>query len=345
MNRGAALAVLGLLLGPGCRERHDAGGAHGGDHGEPAAAVAPARIQQAGGSFVAVIQRAAPGVVAIRAAQPVKAGPASVFPGAEPDAFLGTGFVIEAGGTFVLTNDHIAAAGELSVVFADGQEAPVRVLGRDPRLDLALLKIDLPRLPALPLGDSDALQLGEPVVVLGNPGGSAVSAAHGHVSSLGGDGSGFRAHLQVDAAIHRANSGGPVLDATGQVIGIAVATETSPLGFAIPISRVREVVTALRDHGQVARAWLGVLVKPVPADPGGAEVRGALVTDVIAGSPAAKAGLRVGDVITSWGGKSVDHRTLAPLVATAPIGKPSALTVLRAGAEVPLTVVGEKMPE
>ena len=166
-------------------------------------------------SFVDVVRDARAAVVAIKSATPVKSGPASMFPGAPPtasDPSLGTGFLIAAGGSFVVTNDHIVAdAADVRVVTVDGTELPARVVGRDPRLDLALLAVDAPRLPALRLGDSDEVAVGEWVVVLGNPFGDEVTAAAGIVSATGreaaaslvpGPAMGFRTFLQIDARVH-----------------------------------------------------------------------------------------------------------------------------------------------
>jgi len=177
----------------------------------------------------------------------------------------------------VLTNDHIAAAApELRVVLPDRSEVPARLVGRDTRLDLALLSVDAPHLAPLALGNSDELQVGEWLVVLGDPFGDEVSAAVGVVSATGRDAGsrvaggapGLRTFLQTDARIHRGNSGGPVLDTAGQVVGVAVATGDRPgeLSFAIPIDRFKEVVDAMRDAGQVARSWLGARVQPVDAE-------------------------------------------------------------------------------
>jgi serine protease Do len=373
--------LLALCLIAACRERELPLDAQVG----PGPAVAPtARVlyPNAPSSFVDLVASARHAVVGIRAATPVKSGPAAMFPGA-PDATadvaLGTGFLIEARGVYVLTNDRIAAgAAELRVVFEDGTETPARVLGRDPRLDLALLAIDArssaprdpagsppldhgpaARLHALRFGDSDALQVGEWIVVLGNPFGGEVTAAAGIISATGRDGAslvggpamGHRAFLQTDARIHRGNTGGPVLDTAGLVVGVAVAAGDRPteLSFAIPINRVKEIVDALRDHGQVARGWLGVLVKPVTRELaqslGLPQVAGALVTEVKPGSPAARAALRAGDVILRWGNRPVDHRALPWLVAGAPVGKPTELVVWRNRAEIRIAVITEKMPE
>ena len=333
----------------------------------PAAPVAqPGRLlyPNAPASFVDMVASARHGVVGIRATSPVKSGPAAMFPGAPeatPSVAIGTGFLIESRGVYVLTNDHIAAgASELRVVLPDGPEVPVKVIGRDPNLDLALLSIDVPRLHPLPLGDSDQLRVGEWVVVLGNPFGDAVTAAAGIISSTGHDDASllggrtltYHSYLQTDARIHRGNSGGPVLDTVGQVVGVAVvpSDRSNELSFAIPINRVKEIVNALRDHGLVARGWLGALVKPVNRELAQSlelpEVGGAYVTEIKAGSPAARSTLRVGDVIVRWGtAKKVDHRSLPWLVAGTPIGTPIEVVVWRNKAELKLAVITEKMPE
>jgi serine protease Do len=277
------------------------------------------------------------------------------------DVALGTGFLIEAKGVHVLTTYHIAtASSELRVVLPGGNEVPAKLLGPDPELDVALLSIDVPRLSGLRLGNSDELRVGEWVVALGNPFGDEVTASAGVVSATGreaagasraGRATGFHTYLQTDARIHRGNSGGPVIDAAGQVVGIAVATGDRPgeLSFAIPINRVREVIEPLRDHGAVTRSWLGVLVKPVTAEEaqrlGLPKPAGALVTEVKPGSPAAHSVLRPDDVILRWSDREVDHRSLPWIVAATPVGKSVPLVIWRSRAEHAARVVTEKMPE
>jgi serine protease Do len=363
MNRLA----LALLLIAACRPHPDAA-----TDGRPAqvpgvgvpAATTRILYPSAPGSFVDLISGARHGVVAIRAKTPVKSGPAAMFPGAPEttaDVALGTGFLIEAQGVFVVTNDHIASAStELEVVLPDRSVVPAKVLGRDIRLDLALLQIDVPRLSPLPLGDSNNIQVGEWLVVLGDPFGDDITASVGIVSATGREGAGslaagrmmgYRTFIQTDARIHRGNSGGPVLDTAGQVVGVAVATgdRMSELSFAIPIERVREVVGALRDFGQVSRSWLGVKVLPLTAEQATKlalpKPTGALVTEVEAGSPAARGGLQAGDVIMTWDNRDVDHRSLPWLVAQTPPGKTITVGVWRAHTATPVTVVTEKMRE
>jgi len=355
----AALAALAA-----CRERAETPAEKAAE--APGATSAQTRIlyPSAPGSFVDLIAGARHGVVAIRAAAPVRSGPAAMFPGSPDsasDVALGTGFLVESNGVYVLTNDHIAsAASELRIVLPGGAEVPGKVIGRDPRLDVALISIDVPRLQPLRLGNSDELATGEWVVVLGNAFGDEVTASVGIVSATGreaagslvpGRAMGFRTFLQTDARIHRGNSGGPVLDTAGQVIGVAVATGDRPeeLSFAIPINRVREALDSLRDYGTVARSWLGVLVKPVTAELaqqlGLPKPAGALVTEVKAGSPAARSALRVGDVILKWADRDVDHRSLPWIVAQTPVGRPIAIAVWRNRAELAVQLVTEKMPE
>ena len=366
---GVLLAALALPLAA-CRERVEPDAEHGHPAAAaPAAAAAPRILYPSGpGSFADLIGGVRHAVVAIRAATPVKSGPAAMFPGspdAVSDVALGTGFLVEASGVYVLTNDHIAAAAaELRVVLPGGAELPAKLLGRDPELDVALLSIDppagAPPLRGLPLGNSDQLAVGEWVVVLGNALGDEVTASAGIVSATGRNAAGsfvtkravgFRTFLQIDARVHRGNSGGPVIDGAGQVVGIAVATGDRPgeLSFAIPASRVRDVLAPLREHGSVARSWLGVLAKPVTEEVsqrlGLPKPAGALVTEVKAGSPAAVAALRPDDVILRWADRAVDHRDLPWIVAQTPVGKTITLAVWRNRAEVAVKLVTEKMPE
>ena len=318
------------------------------------------------GTFVDLVAAAKHGVVAIRSATPVKSGPAAMFPGAPEtaaDVALGTGFLIEAKGTYVLTNRHITiASNELRVMLPDGTEVKATVVGSDPTLDLSLLALDAPpaNLKALPLGDSDDIFVGDWLVVLGNPFGDEVSATVGIVSATGQKAAGsllngaamtYRMFIQTDARIHRGNSGGPVIDTAGQVIGVAVASGDRPteLSFVVPINRARDIFDALREQGTVARSWLGATVLPVTKEQaqqlGMAKPTGALVTGVQPNSPAIRANLRAGDVILKWNGREVDDKSLPWLVAQTPVGKGIPVVLWRNKAEFPMTIVTEKMPQ
>jgi serine protease Do len=250
--------------------------------------------------------------------------------------------------------------GELRIALADGTEHPARVVGRDARMDLALLAVDAPRLATLRLADSDQLLVGEWVVVLGNAFGDEVTASAGILSATGRDAPGslvagtalgFRTYLQLDAHVHRGNSGGPVVSTAGEVVGVAVATADRPteLSFAIPANRVRDALPQLQQYGRVTRSWAGLWARPVTRDLatqlGMAKVAGALVTRIEPDSPAARAGVRAGDVVQRWNDRSVDHRNLPFLVASAPAGKPVKLTVWRDRAAIELNLVPEPMPE
>jgi serine protease Do len=354
-----AIAVLSAA----CREHEIVPGTGSGAPAQPAA-TARVLYPSAPGTFVELVANAKHGVVAIKAATPVKSGPAAMFPGAPEvtaDVALGTGFLVEANGVYVITNDHIASAStDLKVVLPDRSEVPAKLLGRDTRLDLALLAIDVPRLTPLPLGDSNNLNVGEWLVVLGDPFGDDITASAGIVSATGREGAGslaagrimgYRTFIQTDAHIHRGNSGGPVIDTAGQVVGVAIATgdHLSEVSFVIPIERVREVIGQLRDYGAVARSWLGVKVLPVTQHQATElalpKTTGALVTEIEAGSPAARAGFRAGDVVLSWDGREVDHKSLPWTVATTPPGKTIVVGVWRAKALLPISIVTEKMRE
>jgi serine protease Do len=305
------------------------------------------------------------GVVNIRTTARVKGGPGAIYPGPQAvgDGSLGSGVVIDREGR-VLTNDHvIAQAREIFVRSVDGTERPARVLGRAPELDIALLDVDGDPLVPVPLGESSSLRVGEWVVALGNPFGNEVVASAGVVTSVdgtastppGADGSPYRTFVVTDAAIHAGNSGGPLLDMAGRVVGISVATAPAGgrLGFAVPIDHAAAALGMLERDGRIRHAWLGLYIQPVTpalAASRGLAGRGdgrggALVTEVRPDTPAARAGILPDDVILRFDGQDVDHRDLPWLVATAGAGRPIAITLDRAGTERTLEVTSELRPE
>ncbi|MCK8786730.1 DegQ family serine endoprotease [Roseomonas sp. NAR14] len=264
---------------------------------------------------------------------------------------LGSGFIVDAEG-HVVTNNHVVnGATRVTVTLADGRELPARLVGRDPRTDLAVLKIDAGGpLPYLALGDSDKARVGDWVVAMGNPFGLGGTLTAGIVSARSRDiGSGpYDDYLQVDAPINRGNSGGPLFALDGTVIGVNTAI-LSPsggsvgIGFAIPSNLVRNVVAQLEEHGRIDRGWLGVVTQPVDANMASAlrlpNNHGALIADAQRNSPAANAGVQSGDVITAVNGKPVaSPRELARTVAGLAPGSTATLTLLRDGNERTLSV-------
>lgn len=263
-----------------------------------------------------------------------------------PAHALGSGFIIDPAG-YIVTNNHVVDhAHQIKVTLTDGQSYPAKVVGRDPKTDVALLKIDAGKpVPYVAFGDSSNERIGDWVVAVGNPFGLGGTVTAGIVSGHDRDlNSGpYDDFLQIDAPINPGNSGGPVFNQSGQVIGIDTAIYSPNggsvgIGFAIPSSVATKVVAQLREHGKVERGWLGVAMQPLtPAlasaigHPG---TLGVLINKVEPNSPASSADLRQGDVITAFNGQAIkDPRDLAMAVANAPAGSSVKLTILRDGKE------------
>jgi serine protease Do len=264
---------------------------------------------------------------------------------------LGSGFVIDPSGLVVTNNHVISEADEVSVVFGDGSKLKAEILGRDQKTDLALLKIQPDRpLKAVKFGDSDRLRIGEWVIAIGNPFGLGGSVSAGIVSARNRDiNSGpYDSYIQTDAAINRGNSGGPLFNLQGEVIGINTAI-ISPsggsigIGFAVPSNNAIAVVNQIRDHGEVRRGWLGVRIQQVTDEIaeslGLKPVRGALVAGVDDRGPAKPAGIEPGDVIVKFDGKEISQmRDLPRIVGDTPVGKDVDVVVIRKGKEENKTV-------
>ncbi len=259
---------------------------------------------------------------------------------------LGSGVVVSPDGE-ILTNEHvIGGADDVDVVLQDASRFKAKVIGRDKKTDIALIRIQVGHsLPSARLGHADELRVGDWVIAIGNPFGLGETVTAGIVSAKGrAIGAGpYDDFIQTDASINPGNSGGPLLNARGEVVGInsAIFSQSGGnigIGFAIPIDLAAHVADALRAHGKVVRGWLGVSVQDVTADLSKAmglkESTGALVADVVAGGPAAKAGLERGDVIVAYQGRDViASRELPIRVADTPIGTRVELRVLRGGDE------------
>ncbi|TYP63043.1 serine protease Do [Stutzerimonas stutzeri] len=262
---------------------------------------------------------------------------------------LGSGFVISADG-FIVTNNHvIEGADQIEIEFYSGETLPAEVVGTDPNTDVALLKVtsETP-IPFVTFGDSDSARVGDWVLALGNPLGQGFSASSGIVSARNRELSGtYDDYLQTDAAINRGNSGGPLFNLKGEVIGVNTAI-LSPnggsigIGFSMASNVVSQVVEQLQEFGETRRGWLGVMIQdvtPEMSEAMGLNVAGgAMITDVPEG-PARDAGLQTGDVITSFAGTEVeDTRGLVRRVAEAPAGETAQVVVMRDGDELTLDV-------
>ena len=263
---------------------------------------------------------------------------------------LGSGFVISEDG-FIVTNNHvIAEADEILIEFFSGEELPAEVVGTDPNTDLALLKVDTDEpLPFVPWGESDEMRVGDWVMAMGNPLGQGFSVSAGIVSARGRALSGtYDDYIQTDAAINRGNSGGPLFNMDGEVIGVntAILSPTGGsigIGFAMSSRVATNVIDQLQRFGETRRGWLGVRIQDVTDDLaeglGLTEARGALVTDVPEG-PSMDAGIEAGDVIVEFNDQEIeDTRQLVNEVANAAVGAEVPVTVVRDGDEMVLSVV------
>jgi len=266
---------------------------------------------------------------------------------------LGTGFIISPDG-YILTNNHVVSgADEVMVKLSDGREIKGELKGADEKLDLALIKIsDKESFPAAELGDSDALDVGEWVMAIGNPFGLSQTVTAGIVSAKGrviGNGP-YDDFIQTDASINPGNSGGPLFSAAGKVIGIntAIIAGGQGIGFAIPVNLAKGVIAQLRDSGKVTRGYLGVRFQPLTADLaksfGLESEKGALIANVEKDSPAEKAGLKAGDVILEYDGKPVSEGNELPrYVAATPIDTKVPVVVFRDGRKQEFSVVVAKL--
>jgi serine protease DegQ len=313
-------------------------------------------------SLSTAAQRASPAVVSISTSKAAARNPHANdpwfrfffgdSPNAQPQAGLGSGVIVSPEG-YLLTNHHVVAdADEIEVQLSDGRTALAQVIGTDPETDLAVLKINLPDLPVILLGNSEQLEVGDVVLAIGNPFGVGQTVTSGIVSALGRSQLGlntFENFIQTDAAINPGNSGGALVDVNGHLMGINTAIYSRSggsmgIGFAIPTSTTRYVLEAIVKEGTVTRGWLGVeprqLNEELARHFGVRSTEGVVIAGVLQNGPAAMAGLRPGDVITHIQGQAIGSvSALLSTVAALPPGVPAEVSIERRDARQTLTVV------
>ena len=318
------------------------------------------------GSLSGAARKASPAVVSINTSTAPARDPRSNDPwfrfffgdmGNEPQTGLGSGVIVSPDG-YILTNNHVVeGADEIDVTLSDSRRARARVVGTDPETDLAILKVELDKLPVIVLGNSDELAVGDIVLAIGNPFGVGQTVTSGIVSALGRSQLGintFENFIQTDAAINPGNSGGALTDINGNLMGINTAIYSRSggnmgIGFAIPVSAAKHVMESIVKNGRVVRGWIGV--EPTELTPELAQTfdvragQGVIITGVLTHGPAANAGLRPGDVITQVNDQPV--RTVPELmtrIAALPPGQPAPFVVQRRGQPVQLSVTPAQRP-
>lgn len=273
----------------------------------------------------------------------------------QPQGGLGSGVIVSASG-YILTNNHVVeGADQIEVILNDTRKARASVIGTDPDTDLAILKIELDKLPVIVLGNSDTLQVGDQVLAIGNPFGVGQTVTGGIVSALGRNQLGintFENFIQTDAAINPGNSGGALVDVNGNLMGINTAIYSRSggsmgIGFAIPVSTAKQVLEGIIKDGQVTRGWIGVEPQELNAElaqvfrlkPEAAQAGGVIITGVLQDGPAAQAGIRPGDVITAVNHQPVGNvNQLLTVVTGLKPGTPAPFTVLRGDGPVEISV-------
>lgn len=344
---------------------------------QTASAVAPGDSARAPGSFADLAEKVKPSVVNIGTTKVVKGGTRSPFGGGAPfdryfgdeffDRFfgdaprrefkqqsLGSGFIISSDG-YIFTNNHVVEhADKILVKLSDGREYEAKIIGKDAKTDIALIKIKPSEsLPVAEIGDSDKLRVGDWVLAIGNPFGLEQTVTAGIVSAKGrviGAGP-YDNFIQTDASINPGNSGGPLFNMEGKVIGIntAIVAQGQGIGFALPISMAKGILPDLKSKGKVSRGWMGVSVQDITEEMARSlqlkERRGAIVSEVFKGDPAERAGIRAGDVVTEINGKKIkDTHELLLSIASFHVGDKVSIKVIRDGREMifQVTVVERK---
>ncbi|MGK5044336.1 Do family serine endopeptidase [Janthinobacterium sp. GB4P2] len=345
-----------------------------GSAAKPVPVVETASSSLAPGSYRDAAARAMPAVVNIltlqvpkRGAHPLARDPffKRFFGERDPDGeadedlknSLGSGVIVSHEG-YVLTNNHVVeGADEIEVVLTDGRKAPAKVVGLDPETDLAVIKIDLDKLPVIVLGQSELARVGDVVLAIGNPFGVGQTVTMGIISALGRNNlhiNSFENFIQTDAAINFGNSGGALVDTRGNLIGINTAIYSQSggsvgIGFAIPVSTAKTVMEAIIKDGHVVRGWIGVETQDITPELaqsfGLQRTSGAIIAGVVRNGPADKAGIVPGDILLTVEGKPVGDTTeMLNLIAQLPPGGKAKMTVLRKNREAALDVMVGKRP-
>ncbi len=319
------------------------------------------------GSYRLAAQKASAAVVSINTSKVAAKNPNANDPwfkffygdqGNEPQGGLGSGVIVSPSG-YILTNNHvIEEADEIEVILNDSRRVAAKVIGTDPDSDLAVLKIELDKLPTIVLGNSDSLQVGDQVLAIGNPFGVGQTVTSGIVSALGRNQLGintFENFIQTDAAINPGNSGGALVDTHGNLLGINTAIYSRSggsmgIGFAIPVATAKMVLDGIVKDGQVTRGWIGV--EPNDLSPELAETfdvkakEGVIITGVLQNGPAAQAGVRPGDVIVSIADKPIgDVTQLLAIVASLKPGTVAPFTIERKNQKLELNVTPGVRPK
>jgi serine protease DegQ len=345
-----------------------------GSAAKPVPVVETASSSLAPGSYRDAAARAMPAVVNIltlqvpkRGAHPLARDPffKRFFGDRDPDGeddddlknSLGSGVIVSHEG-YVLTNNHVVeGADEIEVVLTDGRKAPAKVVGLDPETDLAVIKIDLDKLPVIVLGQSELARVGDVVLAIGNPFGVGQTVTMGIISALGRNNlhiNSFENFIQTDAAINFGNSGGALVDTRGNLIGINTAIYSQSggsvgIGFAIPVSTAKTVMEAIIKDGHVVRGWIGVETQDITPELAQSfnlqRSSGAIIAGVVRNGPADKAGIVPGDILLAVDGKPVGDTTeMLNLIAQLPPGGKAKMTVLRKNREAALDVMVGKRP-
>jgi serine protease DegQ len=332
-------------------------------------AVLQAPPQPVAGSYREAAGRAMPAVVniltskALRQNHPLLRDPffrkffGDRLPREELQSSLGSGVIVSPDG-YILTNNHVVeAADEIEVVLADGRKAPAKVVGTDPETDLAVIRIAAKNLPVIVLGRADQARVGDVVLAIGNPFGVGQTVTMGIISAVGRNNlhiNQFENFIQTDAAINFGNSGGALVDTSGNLIGInaAIYSQTGGsvgIGFAIPVTTAKSVMEAIIKSGQVVRGWIGIETQDITPELaesfGLARESGAIIAGVVRDGPADRAGIKPGDILLAVAGKAVANTNdMLTLIAQLPPGQKAKMTVMRKERQSTLDVLVGKRP-